>query len=59
MLLGLDFLHKFNIKVDWGRGWMYACEEEIPLYVEHTQDSRLVGLTGKLQEKRKFVSKER
>ena len=59
MLLGLDFLHKFSIKVDWGRGWMYACEEEIPLYVEHTQDSRVSWTNWKTTgEKESCVKRE-
>ena len=31
LLIGLDFLHKYGIKIDWGDEYMFAFEEQIPL----------------------------
>ena len=46
ILLGLDFLHKYSIKLDWGQGWMYACEEEIPLFIEDKQNESQLDNVG-------------
>lgn len=36
LLLGIDFLYKFNVKIDWGNGCFYAFNEVVEMQVENS-----------------------
>ena len=42
LLLGIDFLSTYNVKIDWGNNCMYAFGEEIPLEEENIDERKEV-----------------
>jgi len=55
LLLGIDFLHRYNIKIDWGNGCMYAFEKEIVLEEEQCVSNEIGTIQTEVKQLRREI----